>query len=143
VSDFNDKVISEFHANNGNVSTAGFGRNLVLLHTVGAKSGEPRIHPLMSIAQPDGSWLVMASKGGAPTHPAWYFNLVAHPEASVEVVKDDTIITVPVDVSEVPTADYEQAFEQFTRRSPAFAQYRERSEGRVMPIMKLAPRTAS
>ena len=139
MSDFNDRIIAEFRANNGHVQTAGFGSNLVLLHTTGAKSGTPRISPLMGIAQPDGSWLVIASKGGAPEHPAWFHNLLAQPQAAVEVPTPSGIATVPVVATQVPEAEYAEAWHQATERSSAFQKYQERTGGRTIPLVRLVP----
>ncbi len=65
------------------------------MHTIGAKSGEERLAPVMGLRLDDG-WLIVASKGGAPENPAWYYNLLAHPEFDVEVHVDGEIATVPV-----------------------------------------------
>src|SRR5258708_8137745 len=82
--DYNRQVIEEFRANEGKVGGIWEGTPLLLLTTTGAKSGERRITPMGYI--PDGDRLiVIASVGGAPTHPDWYHNLVAHPEVTVEV----------------------------------------------------------
>jgi deazaflavin-dependent oxidoreductase (nitroreductase family) len=82
--DFNTKVISEFRANGGKVGPPFAGANLLLLHTVGARSGQPRVNPLAY--RPDGDRLVVfASYAGNPRHPAWYRNLLALPHARVEV----------------------------------------------------------
>src|SRR5258708_12405768 len=81
--DSNRQVIEEFRANGGKVSGPYEHTPLHLLTTTGAKSGERRITPLGYI--PDGDrLLVFASNGGAPTHPDWYHNLVAHPEPTLE-----------------------------------------------------------
>ena len=82
MSDWNTQVINEFRANKGKVGQFG-DSPLVILHTIGAKSGEERLAPLVALVQGEAMY-VFASKGGAPTHPDWYFNLVAHPEIEVE-----------------------------------------------------------
>ncbi len=134
MADFNETIISEYRANGGHVTTAGFGDNLVLLHTVGAKSGEPRVSPLMAI-EADGGWMVVASAGGAPRHPAWFHNLVANPSASVELGSGEL-----VDVMATPLhdADYDAAWAAFTARAPGFESYKQRAAGRTIPIVKLA-----
>ena len=82
--DWNRRVIEEFRANGGKVGGYFADKDLLLLTTTGAKSGQPRVIPLAYI--PDGDRLItFASKAGAPTHPAWYYNLLAHPEVTVEV----------------------------------------------------------
>ena len=87
--DYNDRIIAEFRANDGEV--AHFGRDLVLVHHVGAKSGIERVSPLMGIRVDDDTWLIAASKAGAPSHPAWYHNLLAHPEVLIETADAGTV----------------------------------------------------
>lgn len=140
MSDFNTRILEEFRANGGRVTTAGFGDSLVILHSIGSKSGTERESPVMALRQPDGSWLIAASKGGAPDNPAWYFNLVGTPEASIEVPGDAGIERVDV-VAEVLTGpERDAAWSQFTARSEGFRQYEERAAGRVIPVVRLTRR---
>ncbi len=82
--DYNRQLIEDFRANRGKNGGPFAGRPLLLLTTTGAKSGQRRTTPMMFI--PDGDrLLVIASNVGAPAHPDWYRNLVAHPEVTVEV----------------------------------------------------------
>ena len=74
MSDWNDMIIAEFRANGGTVER--FGRDLVIMHTLGAKSGEERLNPVMGIPE-DGAWLVAATAAGHPSDPAWAHNLRA------------------------------------------------------------------
>ncbi len=83
-SDFNQQVIAEFRANSGKVGGQFTNIPLLLLTSTGAKSREPRTSPL-GYASDDGRIILIASYNGAPNHPAWYHNHVAHPEATVEV----------------------------------------------------------
>ena len=81
---YNRQLIEEFRAHRGKTGGPMEGRPLLLLTTTGAKSGQLRTTPIMYI--PDGDrLLVIASNAGAPIHPDWYRNLVAHPEVTVEV----------------------------------------------------------
>ena len=130
---FNDQIIDEFRANGG--VTAMFGSDLVLLHTVGAKSGEPRIHPVTSLRDGE-DWLVIASAAGSPKHPAWYFNLVAEPRISIETVGGD----VDVLATQLSGAEREAAWQGFVARSAAFDEYTTRAEGREFPIVRLSRR---
>jgi deazaflavin-dependent oxidoreductase (nitroreductase family) len=83
MSDFNRQVVEEFRANGGKVG-GNFGKStLLLLTTTGAKTGQPRIAPLGYIKDGD-RYVVLASNLGAPNHPDWYHNLVAHPDVTVE-----------------------------------------------------------
>ena len=84
MSDWNRQTIEEFRANKGKVGGFWEGRPLLLLTTIGAKSGQLRTTPTMYLRDGD-RLLIFASKGGAPTNPAWYHNLLAHPQVTVEV----------------------------------------------------------
>ena len=95
--DFNTQIIEEFRANEGVVGGAFEGAPMLLLTTTGAKSGKPRVNPMM-YRDEDGRSYVFASKAAAPTNPDWYHNLLAHPEVSIEVGADvfDAVAT-PLD----------------------------------------------
>ena len=86
--DINTQVIEDFRANDGAVDHAldGFfaGTTVLILHTTGVKTGNQRLNPLV-YAPHDGSYVVAASKGGAPNHPHWYINLRANPDVILEV----------------------------------------------------------
>lgn len=82
--DYNRQLIADFRANRSKPDNPFANRPLLLLTTIGAKSGQPRTTPMMYI--PDGNrLLVIASNAGAERHPDWYHNLVVHPEVTVEV----------------------------------------------------------
>src|SRR5512139_2895293 len=81
---WNQAIIAEFRANSGKVGGPFAGKTLLLLHTVGAKSGQERVNPVAYVADGD-RLVIIASKGGAPTNPNWYHNLLAHPLVTVEV----------------------------------------------------------
>ena len=87
---WNDTIIAEFRDNDGKVGGPFEGSLLLLLHTTGAKTGEPRVSPMMYFAEPDGLF-VIASKAGAPENPAWFHNLKAHPAVHVEQATDHGI----------------------------------------------------
>jgi deazaflavin-dependent oxidoreductase (nitroreductase family) len=134
MSEYNDRVIAEFRASGGRV--AGYGDGLVLLHSTGARSGEARVNPVLAIPE-GGSWLVCASMRGGPTSPAWYFNLLAHPDASVETPHGS------VDVRAIVLTDEERdaAFARFVERSPVFAEYQREAAPRILPVVRLEPRS--
>jgi deazaflavin-dependent oxidoreductase (nitroreductase family) len=136
MSDFNARIIDEFRANGGHVTTAGFGDRLVLLHTTGAKSNEERVSPLMGLPVDDG-WLVAASKGGAPEEPGWAHNLRAHPRVSIETPDGEFTATA----HELHGADHAAGWARFVAASPAFAGYRDRA-GRQIAIFHLARTSA-
>jgi deazaflavin-dependent oxidoreductase (nitroreductase family) len=130
---FNDQIIDEFRANNG--VTRMFGSDLVLLHTVGAKSGEPRVSPVTSLRDGE-DWLVIASAAGSPKHPAWYFNLVAQPLVSVETAEGEFDVLATT----LSGVERETAWQGFVARSSAFEEYVTRAEGREFPIVRLSRR---
>jgi len=136
VSDWNDKMIAEFREGNG---TAGrFGRALVIMHTIGAKSGHERLVPVAGFRTDDG-WMVVASAAGSPKHPKWYHNLTRHPEFDIEFAADgDGIDTAKVDAVEI-TDDvaYDDAWTTVTTTMPGFLEYTKTTEGRRMPIFHL------
>src|SRR5437879_12275142 len=80
----NDPIIKAFRANNGRLDGQGRGRSLLLLTTIGARSGQPRVAPL-AFTRSGEHYVVIASKGGSPSHPDWYHNLVSNPTVTVEV----------------------------------------------------------
>jgi len=84
-SGFNTKMIKEFRANEGRVGGPWAGTALILIHHIGAKSGIERVTPLACSPQGDGRFAIVASNGGSPAHPDWYYNLKANPRINVEV----------------------------------------------------------
>jgi len=136
VSDWNDKMIAEFREGNG---TAGrFGRALVIMHTIGAKSGHERLVPVAGFRTDDG-WMVVASAAGSPKHPKWYHNLSKHPEFDVEFAAEgDGIDTAKVAAVEITDdATYDDAWKTVTTTMPGFLEYTKTTEGRRMPIFHL------
>ena len=135
MSDWNQQVIDEFRANGGTVTTNGFGRRLVLVHHLGARSGVERINPVAAIRQDDGSWLIAASAGGADKNPDWYHNLVAHPDVTIETPDGEA----QVHAVDLVGAERNEGWAQFKARSEGFASY-ERKTSRVIPVLRLSPR---
>ena len=82
--DYNTTIIEEFRASGGRVGGPWAGTTMILIHHVGAKSGIERVSPLACNPQPDGRLAIVASNGGSPTHPDWYYNLKANPRIRVE-----------------------------------------------------------
>jgi deazaflavin-dependent oxidoreductase (nitroreductase family) len=85
ISEFNDQVIAEFRANGGRVGGALAGTAMLLLHHIGARSGIERVTPLAYTRYGEDAFVIVASNGGSPTHPSWYYNLKANPRIEVEV----------------------------------------------------------
>src|SRR5436190_11887574 len=124
--DFNQRIIDEFHANGGKVGGPFEGAPMVLLTTTGAKSGKQRINPLVYL--PDGDrFVIIASKGGAPTNPDWYYNLVAHPETTIEVGTE----TIPVRAEVLSGEERDRLYAKQAADRPAFAEYQAKTKRRI------------
>ncbi|WP_392543615.1 nitroreductase/quinone reductase family protein [Oryzobacter telluris] len=136
MSDWNTNIIEEFRANGGTVTTMGFGRGLVLLHHLGARTGTERVSPLAAIRADADTWLLAASKAGAPDNPDWYHNLRAHPEVSIET-PDDGTVEVTARVLEGEARD--EAWGRFTAMSEGFRSYEQKTT-RVIPVVELTRR---
>jgi len=133
VNNWNKKVIEEFRTNEGRVGGNFEGKTLLLLHTKGAKSQQERINPVACIK--DGDRLaVIASKGGAPTHPDWYYNIVANPQVTVEVGAEN--FQALASVAEEP--ERTRLYNQMVEVMPGFDDYR-RNTTRVIPVIVLTP----
>lgn len=131
--DFNARTIAEFRANHGQVGGNFAGAPMLLLHTVGARSGAPRINPMMYLPD-DGRFLVFASKGGSDRNPDWYHNLTAHPAVRIEVGDG----TLAVQAVELRGAERDERFAEQARRYPGFAGYQRMTE-RIIPVIALVP----
>jgi deazaflavin-dependent oxidoreductase (nitroreductase family) len=133
VRDWNTQIIEEFRANDGKVGGRFEGATMLLLHTTGAKSGQERVNPLVYLADGD-RMVVFASKGGAPTNPDWYHNLLANPEVTAEV--GTTTVRARARVTDGEERDALWALQVAAR--PQFADY-EASTDRVIPVIVLEP----
>ena len=131
----NDGIIVEFHDNNEKVSGRFEGAPLLLLTTTGAKSGQPRV-ALMRYFDKDGTSYVIASKGGAPTNPDWYHNLVSHPGVHVEKATDDGIETFDATAEPIVGDERDRLFAWMVETAPGFGEYQEKTS-RVIPVIAL------
>ena len=127
----NQRIIDEFRANGGKVGGPFEGKTLLLLHTLGAKSKQERINPVACIQNGD-RFAVIASKGGAPTNPDWYYNVVANPQVTVEVGTEK--FQAHATVAEEP--ERSSLYEQMVDVMPGFDDYR-RKTTRVIPVIVL------
>jgi deazaflavin-dependent oxidoreductase (nitroreductase family) len=131
LNDRNVAIINEFRANAGKVGGPFAGRSLLLLHTLGAKTGQQRINPVAYIT--DGERLVIiASKGGAPTNPDWYHNILAHPLVTVEVGTEQFQVMATISAEPERTRLYDRMVEAM----PGFAEYQQKTT-RVIPVIIL------
>jgi deazaflavin-dependent oxidoreductase (nitroreductase family) len=128
---WNKAIIDEFRANAGVVGGPFTGSTLLLLHTVGAKSGQERINPVAYFG--DGEQLmIFASKAGAPTHPDWYHNIVANPLVTVEVGTE--VFQVQAEIAAEP--DRTQLYNKMVEKMPGFGEYQKKTS-RVIPVIIL------
>jgi deazaflavin-dependent oxidoreductase (nitroreductase family) len=132
MSDWNRQIIEEFRANNGRVGGHFANTRLLLLHTTGAKSGKERVNPVVTFEDGD-RLVIVASKGGAPTSPDWYHNLVSNPEVDVEYgtekFKARATVTSEPERSEL--------YQRMTQELASFAEYEKNTE-RVIPVVTLS-----
>jgi deazaflavin-dependent oxidoreductase (nitroreductase family) len=129
--DRNAGIIREFRTNEGRVGGPFEGAPLLLLTTTGARSGRARTNPLMYLRDGD-RLVVFASKGGAPTNPDWYQNVVANPDASVEVGTD----RFPVRATVATGDERDELFAEQAKRYPQFAAYQAKTD-RTIPVIIL------
>ena len=131
---FNGKIIAEFRANGGKVGGPFQGSDILLLHHTGARSGRQRVSPL-AFQWVGTSLAVFATKAGAPENPAWYHNLLAYPDTTVEVGAR----TVRVHARPAQPAERDVLCTRQQRRNPAFAQYESKAAPRKIPVVVLEP----
>ena len=138
MTDYNAAIIDEFRAHEGKVGGQLEGSPMLLLHTIGARSGEERVNPL--VYQADGDRLVVfGSKDGAPTNPDWYHNVLATPDVVVEVGTE----TVPMRAGVASPVEHERLWARQKELLPRFADYERGAAGRQIPVIVLERRTDS
>jgi len=134
---WNAKIIEEFRANGGKVGGQFAGAPLLLLHTIGAKTGQERVSPMM-YRKVDGGYAVFASKAGAPTNPDWYHNLVANPEVKAEIGTQTLELAARV----ADPDERERIWTAHKTDYPGFADY-ETKTTRKIPVVILEPVSGS
>ena len=128
---FNDNIVAEFRANGGKVGGMFAGSPLLLLTTIGAKSGRPRTAPL-AYTTDNGRLVVIASNGGAPTNPDWFHNLRVNPEVTIEVGTE----RFPARASIPEGEERQHLFDQMAAQMPGYAEY-QRNTTRQLPVIVL------
>ncbi|AIY46445.1 nitroreductase family deazaflavin-dependent oxidoreductase [Mycolicibacterium fortuitum] len=129
--EFNRNVVEEFRANGGKVGGPFEGGTLLLLHTTGAKSGQPRLSPLAYL-DVDGKILIVGSYAGGPKDPAWVHNLRANPKARIEIGTDAYDVTA----RELPADERDATYPKIVERAPVFAEYQAKTT-RAIPLFEL------
>jgi len=128
---FNARIIREFRANGGEVGGQFAGAPLLLLTSTGAKTGAQRTNPVMYL--PDGKRLIIfATKAGAPTNPGWYHNLIANPDATVEVGAERFVVWA----TELTGGERDELYERQAALYPGFAEY-QAGTSRTIPVIAL------
>jgi deazaflavin-dependent oxidoreductase (nitroreductase family) len=133
---WNDMVIAGFRA--GDATIAGrFDRGrLLLLHTTGARTGEPRTAPLAYFPLDDGRLVIVGSAAGADQHPAWYFNVLADPHVTVERWEGDEQVSFPAVATVTEGAERDELWARTIGAAPGFADYQRKTD-RVLPVITL------
>ncbi|MFN8073122.1 MAG: nitroreductase family deazaflavin-dependent oxidoreductase [Mycobacterium sp.] len=131
IKDFNSRIVAEFRANGGKVGPPFENATLLLLHTTGAKSGQPRLAPL-AYHQIDDMIVIVGSKAGADTNPDWVHNLRANPRAHIEVGTD----AYDVLAREMPLDERDEIYPKIVAKAPGFGEYQEKTN-RVIPLFEL------
>ena len=131
MSDFNQGIIDEFRANKGKVGGYFAGANMLLLHTVGAKSGRARTNPLVYVTDGD-RLVVIASKGGADSNPDWYYNLLARPDVTVELGIEQFQARATA-ITEEP--ERSRLYAKMVEHRPGFADYEQKTSRKIPAII--------
>jgi deazaflavin-dependent oxidoreductase (nitroreductase family) len=129
--DFNDKIIAEFRANAGVVGAPFAGMPMVLITTKGAKSGKSHTTPLVPLVEGDRIY-IFASMGGAPKHPAWYHNIVADPDITVEYKAERFAAKARI----ADGAERDEIYARQAAAIPTFGDYQQKTT-RTIPVIEI------
>ena len=129
---FNARIVEEFRSSGGHASGPLADLALILIHHIGARSGQERVVPLVRFAQPDGRLAIVASNGGSPRHPAWYHNLKVNPKVTVEVGTE----RFQVVAKELDGAERSLVWPRIVEESPAAGEFQGRTS-RTIPVFML------
>ena len=130
--EFNAEVVEEFRARGGYVKGRLADFPLILVHHIGARSGVERVVPLVYFTRCDGGLMIIASNGGSCTYPAWYYNLKAHPEVTVELGTE----TFHVVAEELDCEARSLVWPTIVEQSPAAGEF-QRAITRSIPVFVL------
>jgi deazaflavin-dependent oxidoreductase (nitroreductase family) len=133
MSDFNSNLIAQIRAGGGHLTDGPFaGRQVLILTTTGAKSGQSRETPLVYSRDGD-NIVIIASMGGAPSHPSWYHNIVANPRVTIEV--DGKKLQADAHIAEGD--ERRRLYDQHADLHDSFTEYEAKTGGRVIPVIVL------
>jgi deazaflavin-dependent oxidoreductase (nitroreductase family) len=136
MSDWNDHIIAEFRANGGIVGGPFEGAFLLLLTTIGARTGERRVVPVAYTDDRADTRIVVASKTGSPNHPGWYHNLLANPRVQVEAATATGVDEYDAVATELPERERASRYAKIMASRPAFAAFQQESH-RALPLVIL------
>jgi len=131
---FGAEHVRQYEATGGKIGHDWNGASCLVLHTVGRTSGETRKFPLI-YGRDGADYVVVASKGGAPEHPGWYLNLLAHPDVAIQVRGD----VIPVTARTGTPADKARVWPIMTAQWPPYDEYQAKTR-RQIPVVLLRPR---
>jgi len=131
IGDFNKQIMAEFHANGGKVGGPFQGADILILTSTGARTGQTRWNPLVYTRDGD-RFVIVASKGGAPTSPDWYHNLVANPSAVIEVGTD----VISVEATIATGTERDRLYAAHAAKMPQFLEYAKKTR-RTIPVVVL------
>lgn len=141
MSDNNPQVIADFRQTGGKPGGYFDGKPVLLLYTIGAKSGQERLTPLMFLQQEaQGPWYVFATDGGSPKNPAWYHNIVAHPDIDIEVGDGTTIERIKVRARLLEGDEHTAIYAEQARLFPNFGLYAKETTRDTIPAVELTRR---
>jgi deazaflavin-dependent oxidoreductase (nitroreductase family) len=140
MSSFNDQVIADFNQHGGKPGGYFEGAPVLLLHSIGAKSGAERTQPVMFLQEQNNKWFIFASFGGGPNNPAWYHNIVAHPDLDISVGDGKTISRVPVHARILEGRERNEVYGRQAALFPQFADYAQKTTRDVIPVIELSAR---
>jgi deazaflavin-dependent oxidoreductase (nitroreductase family) len=140
MNDFNAQVVADFNATNGKPGGYFKDAPVLLLHSIGAKTGLERMHPLMYLQKDENAWYIFASKGGAPEDPVWYRNIVANPDFDISLGDGTKIERIPVHARILEGEERDSVYAEQSRRFPQFAEYKQKTTRSVIPVVELSRR---
>lgn len=139
MSDFNAQVIDDFNATKGKPGGYFKDAPVLLLHSIGARSGQERTLPLMYQQEGEGPWFVFASYGGNDSNPDWFHNLKANPDAAISIGDGTEISRIPVKARIVEGEERDRIYARQASLFPQFADY-EKKTTRTIPVVELTAR---
>lgn len=141
MSDNNAQVIDDFKQSAGRPGGYFEGTPVLLLYTIGARSGQERLTPLMYLQREvEGPWYIFATDGGAPKNPAWFHNIVAHPDIEIEIGNGTAIERIPVRARVLEGDERGVVYAEQARLYPNFGVYERKTTRETIPAVELTRR---